>query len=260
MDSHFPDIFLQAVGAARAAERQWNPQQQPVDLRVPVNAPSDFDVISGRGQGVQRHPGNLKYRRLVFLNKGLYARCPKADKAKISKGIVAAVRELGGRFLELDERTGTYRDIGDKKAWSKTSQALREGQKMVRQKLDGNMASDDFDTLVGAVRTEGYFGYSLRALESLYKSHPPSNRLQDLSPARAMRAPLSLDAPIGNGVETVEGTGVDRSTILREVGGRQWEDAYCFDPPGELFAEAGDDVNIGGEALETEEVVEYYAV
>jgi hypothetical protein len=44
------------------------------------------------------------------------------------QGIVAAVRNVGGRFLELDERSGIYHDIGDRKAIKKTSQALREGQ------------------------------------------------------------------------------------------------------------------------------------
>ncbi len=37
----------------------------------------------------------------------------------ILQGIVNAVRELGGRFLELDERTQVYYDIGDKKATEK---------------------------------------------------------------------------------------------------------------------------------------------
>ena len=27
------------------------------------------DVLNGRGQGVQRHPGNVKYRTLVYVNK-----------------------------------------------------------------------------------------------------------------------------------------------------------------------------------------------
>jgi hypothetical protein len=32
------------------------------------------DVLNGRGQGVQRHPGNAKYRTLVFVNKVSYYR------------------------------------------------------------------------------------------------------------------------------------------------------------------------------------------
>jgi hypothetical protein len=31
--------------------------------------PTTRDVLNGRGQGVQRHPGNVKYRKLVFVNK-----------------------------------------------------------------------------------------------------------------------------------------------------------------------------------------------
>ncbi|KAL7551308.1 hypothetical protein ACHAWF_014490, partial [Thalassiosira exigua] len=81
---------------------------------------------------------------LVFVNKGIYVKCRNSDKVKVSKGIVAAVRELGGRFLQLDERTRTYRDIGDKKAVDKTSQALREGlSKIRREVLCGGDADDD---------------------------------------------------------------------------------------------------------------------
>ena len=48
------------------------------------------------------------------------------------------MREIGGRFLEQIEfanNTVAYRDIGDKKAVQKTSQALREGQSKLLKKL-----------------------------------------------------------------------------------------------------------------------------
>ena len=97
---------------------------------------------------------------------------------------MAAVRELGGRFLELDERTNIYRDIGDKKATEKTSQALREGQTKIRKQLykdEEKAGSSGFDTsLMGGsgvpmpsqreISAEGYFGYSVQVLESLYNS------------------------------------------------------------------------------------------
>jgi hypothetical protein len=54
---------------------------------------------------------------------------------KISRSIVAAIREQKGRFLERDGNKGTWFDIGDKKAIEKTSQALREGQPKLRQKM-----------------------------------------------------------------------------------------------------------------------------
>ena len=97
--------------------------------------PRDTDVLCGRGGAALRHPGNQTYRRLVHLNKGLYITCLKAEKLKISRSIVAAIREQNGRFLERDTKKGTWLDIGDKKAMEKTSQALREGQPKLRQKI-----------------------------------------------------------------------------------------------------------------------------
>ena len=44
-------------------------QQQLVGAVAPIMAPTKKDVLQGRGQGVQRHPGNVKYRTLVFVNK-----------------------------------------------------------------------------------------------------------------------------------------------------------------------------------------------
>ncbi|KAK1734650.1 hypothetical protein QTG54_014523 [Skeletonema marinoi] len=100
---------------------------------------TENDIICGRGGVALKHPGNLAYRKIVGLNKGIYATCLKVEKLKISKSIVAAIREIEGRFLEredgkptssLDERDEngnpvTWKDIGDKRAIEKTSQALR---------------------------------------------------------------------------------------------------------------------------------------
>lgn len=100
-----------------------------------ITDPRDTDVLCGRGGAALRHPGNQTYRRLVNLNKGLYITCLKTEKLKISRSIVAAIREQNGRFLEKDASKGSWFDIGDKKAIEKTSQALREGQPKLRQKI-----------------------------------------------------------------------------------------------------------------------------
>jgi hypothetical protein len=87
---------------------------------------------------------------------------------------------MGGRFLELDERTGLHNDIGDKKAVEKTSQALREGQVDIRKKIynaDEANEADGAGTGAGDVvempnvhemSPEGYFTYSVQVLQSLY--------------------------------------------------------------------------------------------
>lgn len=107
------------------------------------------DILCGRGGVPLKFPGNLSYRKMVGLNKELYATCVKEEKLRISRSIVAAIREKNGRFLEredgkisksLSDKDGTgnpvtWRDIGDKKAVEKTSQALREGQPKLKQKI-----------------------------------------------------------------------------------------------------------------------------
>lgn len=110
---------------------------------------NETDIICGRGGLALKHPGNAAYRKIVGVNKEIYATCLKTEKLRISKSIVAAIREINGRFLEredgktsttLDEKDADgnpvkWRDIGDKKAIEKTSQALREGQPKLLKKL-----------------------------------------------------------------------------------------------------------------------------
>mmetsp|Transcript_11199 Transcript_11199/g.27530 ORF Transcript_11199/g.27530 Transcript_11199/m.27530 type:complete len:552 (-) Transcript_11199:185-1840(-) len=114
-----------------------------------VEKVNDNDIICGRGGLALKHPGNMAYRKLVGRNKTIYATCLKTEKLRISKSIIAAIREINGRFLEredgktsqsLDEKDAdgkpiTWKDIGDKRAVEKTSQALREGQPKLLKKL-----------------------------------------------------------------------------------------------------------------------------
>jgi hypothetical protein len=141
--------------------------------------PRDADVLCGRGGAALRHPGNQTYRRLVNLNKGLYITCLKTEKLKISRSIVAAIREQNGRFLEKSADQNAWYDIGDKKAVEKTSQALREGQPKLRQKIiemgvavnpndspggaDGN---DKVDMVVGGANVYGEAPYGSGTIQA----------------------------------------------------------------------------------------------
>ncbi|KAL7539248.1 hypothetical protein ACHAWF_006351 [Thalassiosira exigua] len=123
--------------------------ERKIQALTGVTTVDDNDIICGRGGLALKHPGNMAYRKIVGLNKELYATCLKTEKLRISKSIVAAIREIKGRFLEredgkiptsLDEKDAegnpvTWKDIGDKRAVEKTSQALREGQPKLLKKL-----------------------------------------------------------------------------------------------------------------------------
>jgi hypothetical protein len=93
--------------------------------RDPIVTPLPSDVLCGRGGGTNHHPGNSNWRSLVSANKRLYLTLPKRQKGLVAKSIVHAVRSQNppGRFLQRDEH-GLWYDIGDDKAWFKTSQAL----------------------------------------------------------------------------------------------------------------------------------------
>ncbi|KAL3807244.1 hypothetical protein ACHAXA_007977, partial [Cyclostephanos tholiformis] len=220
--SHHPSGGSNPEAAAPAPHQPYKVASSSFLPRYAVMGPGGVitsatarDVLNGRGQGVQRHPGNTKYRTLVFVNKGLYAKCTRNDKLKISKGIVAAVRKVGGRFLELDERSGIYIDIGDKKATEKTSQALREGQTKIRLKLyndEHEMALDPARPIADEkslptplpreISAEAYFGYSVQVLESLYIADENASDASMSSDNKMVVAAAAAAAATANNIGT----------------------------------------------------------
>jgi len=118
-----------------------------------VLAPTDRDVLCGRGKGIRFHPGNVLFNKLLKEHYPEYGRAPKGSKLEIVKKIVHSIREGQadgtGRFLEQKKTedgngnggdTGTstsksqsntgarfcYLDIGDERAMNKTAQAFRD--------------------------------------------------------------------------------------------------------------------------------------
>ena len=104
-----------------------------------IVAPHQHDVLCGRGGGTNNHVGNELFRQMVNQKKRVYLNSCKRDKPAVSRGIVQAIRNLDppGRFLQRNETTGMWYDIGDQKAREKTSQALREGAPEIRKSLGG---------------------------------------------------------------------------------------------------------------------------
>lgn len=72
----------------------------------------------------------------------------------VSKSIVRAVRSQtpAGRFLQKDDATNLYIDIGDRKAVDKTSQALREGAPNLRSKIDSDDEEENEDGSIDCER------------------------------------------------------------------------------------------------------------
>jgi hypothetical protein len=103
-----------------------------------IREPHDHDVLFGRGGGTNHHPGNKDYRKTVEDRKFDYVVSKRLEKPLVSLEIIRQRRALvpPGRFLKLDEKSGLWNDVGDKKAREKTSQALREKAPELRKKYE----------------------------------------------------------------------------------------------------------------------------
>eukprot|EP00546_Thalassionema_frauenfeldii_P008237 CAMPEP_0178914988 /NCGR_PEP_ID=MMETSP0786-20121207/11757_1 /TAXON_ID=186022 /ORGANISM="Thalassionema frauenfeldii, Strain CCMP 1798" /LENGTH=298 /DNA_ID=CAMNT_0020588009 /DNA_START=82 /DNA_END=975 /DNA_ORIENTATION=- len=101
-----------------------------------VSEPNSSDVLFGRGGGVNKHQGNVIYRRLVEANKKLYHSCTdKKHKNLLARSIVEAVFKQNGRFLSQEKNKGQWVTVGKQKSIQKTCQALREGSGQVKKEI-----------------------------------------------------------------------------------------------------------------------------
>ena len=107
--------------------------------------PHHNDVLCGRGSSSRDHPGNGQFRSFVKTLKEECVASLKSEKPRFAKVIVLKVRSLDppGRFLKLGnadkgQDTTMWYDIGNKEAIRKTSQALREEAKKIRECLKVN--------------------------------------------------------------------------------------------------------------------------
>lgn len=84
------------------------------------------------------HPGNKRYRKLVEARKVDYVNSKRLDKPLVALDIIKMWRSQKppGRFLKIDEDSGLWHDVGDKKAREKTSQALREKAPLLRKQQE----------------------------------------------------------------------------------------------------------------------------
>jgi hypothetical protein len=103
-----------------------------------IKEPHDNDVMYGRGGGTNHHVGNKVYRKLVEDRKLDYVNSKRLDKPLVALNIIRTWRTQvpPGRFLKMDEKTGLWNDVGDKKAREKTSQALREKAPLIRKQQE----------------------------------------------------------------------------------------------------------------------------
>lgn len=122
--------LITAISKQKGDQADW-----PLDK---IKEPHKNDVLYGRGGGTNHHPGNKRYRLMVERRKADYVNSKRLDKPLVALEIIKVWREQEppGRFLKMDDNTGLWSDVGDKKAREKTSQALREKAPLLKKPND----------------------------------------------------------------------------------------------------------------------------
>lgn len=89
---------------------------------------NENDVVSGRGSGGNRHPGNIYFRELIKSNKAYYLSLSKNQKMDVARAIYDKISSLDppGRFLNKNPETENWYIVKKDRALEKISQALRE--------------------------------------------------------------------------------------------------------------------------------------
>lgn len=128
-----------AEPATADSKERGDKDEWPLDN---IKEPHKNDVLYGRGGGTNHHPGNKRYRIMVECRKVDYVSSKRLDKPLVALEIIREWRaqDPPGRFLKMDEHTGLWNDVGDKKAREKTSQALREKAPSLRKQQQGDVA------------------------------------------------------------------------------------------------------------------------
>lgn len=90
-------------------------------------APTEVDVLFGRGKRSQNHPGNIKADQLVDLYRSQYEKAAKSDKTAIAQRIVEMISAYSGRFLKLEKNK--WVEVDSQTARNKISHLFRNKRK-----------------------------------------------------------------------------------------------------------------------------------
>ena len=97
--------------------------------------PHDNDILLGRGSGINSHPGNLHYRKLIQRYKLQYVNSDPAQKKRILKHVFNIAKQYG-RFLKLDPSAEEWTTVDDEESKKKVGQALRENPPTIKNRND----------------------------------------------------------------------------------------------------------------------------
>jgi hypothetical protein len=110
--------------------------EESMRLAVTEDTFTPHDVVLGKGNGINSLPGNLRFRRIIWKYKPLYASTPRSLKGTVAELVINEIACLDppGRFLEPQSEHRCFRQVPRKRAIEKTCQALREKKNNMGQR------------------------------------------------------------------------------------------------------------------------------
>ncbi|CAB9514861.1 expressed unknown protein [Seminavis robusta] len=109
-----------------------NEKEKPAALVVKVvDAPSNSDILMGKGKNIQNHGGNIRFRALIDQHRPRYDEANKTQKTQIAQEIVHIVKHgWKGRFLiRENKKVGWIPLVDDLAARQKVSSCFRDARK-----------------------------------------------------------------------------------------------------------------------------------
>ena len=100
--------------------------------RVPKR---DVDVLLGRGETANTHPGNNLFREERDKFKQTYREVERSKRKQIAVRLARRVHKWGGAFMRKDRgKKETWSEVSDSEAIEKCSHALREKKEVVKKR------------------------------------------------------------------------------------------------------------------------------
>jgi len=158
-----------------------------------IRKPHPHDVLSGRGGGINSHPGNKVFREWIRERKEAYnLAVTKSEKAGVAHQVMNLVRnqQPPGRFLQRDPNStaghNLWVEIDGNRALAKTSQALREGAPQIRA-----AHREEIGTKVERARKSKRKSRAAASISSTPSLAPTNNNTQSSPTPTKMIAPAT---------------------------------------------------------------------
>ncbi|KAL7568720.1 hypothetical protein ACA910_021714 [Epithemia clementina (nom. ined.)] len=95
--------------------------------------PTEKDVLLGRGEQVNHHKGNIRFRELRENLKDSYRKLSKRKRITVAIQMARSVHEWGGSFIKKDKNV-SWTEVEDLEAIRKCQHALREKKTLSKKR------------------------------------------------------------------------------------------------------------------------------